>query len=187
MIVDQVRTEPSEACPGRSSQSIMGTCFLPRRRQQGTPDQLRLGNHSSRPQSCQTIGMARTYWLDLFTPETWDEFLDHGGDVTGFSQKRWTTVQKIKPGDYMLCYLTRVSRWVGVLEVTGRPFFDEEPIWSSQVYPSRVNVKVLLALAPEHGVPVLEMREELTVFRGPGQPESMAGPVPRIAGAVEGR
>ena len=95
---------------------------------------------------------------------------------SGFSQKRWTTVQKIKPGDYLLCYLTRVSRWVGVLEVVGKPFFDEEPIWSSQVYPSRVKVKVLLALAPEHGVPVLEMREELTVFRGLDNPNRWQGP-----------
>jgi hypothetical protein len=32
--------------------------------------------------------MSRTYWIDLFTIETWREFLDHGGDVTGFSDKR---------------------------------------------------------------------------------------------------
>ena len=38
--------------------------------------------------------MSRTYWLDLFTVETWKEFLDHGGKVSGFSEKRWATVQK---------------------------------------------------------------------------------------------
>ena len=52
-------------------------------------------------------------------------------------RSRWATVQKMKPGDYLLCYLTRVSRWVGLLEVVGEPFFDEEPIWSSEAYPSR--------------------------------------------------
>jgi hypothetical protein len=78
--------------------------------------------------------MARTYWIDLFTIGTWKEFLGHGGDVSGFSGKRWATVERMKPGDYLLCYLTRVSRWVGVLEVTGEPFFDEAPIWSSQVF-----------------------------------------------------
>jgi hypothetical protein len=120
--------------------------------------------------------MPRTYWLDLFTVETWKEFLDHGGNVSGFSDKRWATVQKIKPGDYLLCYLTRVSRWVGLLEVTSEPFFDEEPIWSSKVYPSRIGVRVELALAPEQGVPVLEMREELTVFRGLDNPNRWQGP-----------
>ena len=120
--------------------------------------------------------MGRTYWLDLFIVETWKEFQNHGGDVSGFSEKRWMTVQKMKPGDYLLCYLTRVSRWVGVLEVVGEPFFDEKPIWSSQVYPSRVPVRVVLALSPERGVPVLEMREELTVFRGLDNPNRWQGP-----------
>jgi hypothetical protein len=120
--------------------------------------------------------MPRTYWLDLFTVETWKEFLDHGGNVSGFSEKRWATVQKIKPGDYLLCYLTRASRWVGLLEVMGEPFFDEKPIWSSQVYPSRIGVHVVLALAPEHGVPVLEMREDLTVFHGLDNPNRWQGP-----------
>jgi hypothetical protein len=120
--------------------------------------------------------MARTYWLDLFTVETWKEFQDHGGDVSGFSEKRWPTVQKMKPGDYLLCYLTRVSRWVGLLEVVGEPFFDEEPIWSSQAYPSRVPVRVVLTLPPEQGVPVLEMRDDLTVFRGLDNPNRWQGP-----------
>jgi EVE domain len=120
--------------------------------------------------------MARTYWIDLFTVETWKEFQDHGSDVSGFSEKRWVTVQRMKPGDYLLCYLTRVSRWVGLLEVVGEPFYDETPIWSSQVYPSRVHVRVVLALAPEHGVPVLDMREELTVFQGLDNPNRWQGP-----------
>ena len=125
---------------------------------------------------CQTVEMARTYWLDLFTVETWKEFQDHGSDVSGFSDKRWATVQRMKPGDFLLCYLTRVSRWVGLLEVTGEPFYDEEPIWSSSVYPSRVPVRAVLQLAPEYGVPVLNMREELTVFRDLDNPNRWQGP-----------
>jgi hypothetical protein len=120
--------------------------------------------------------MARVYWIDLFTAETWQEFLDHGGDVSGFSEKRRTIVAKIRPGDYLLCYLTRASRWVGLLEVLGEPFFDQEPIWSAQVFPCRVKVKALLTLTPEHGVPVLNMREELSVFRGLGNPNHWQGP-----------
>jgi hypothetical protein len=120
--------------------------------------------------------MTRTYWLDLFTIETWQEFQDHGSDVSGFSEARWPTVQKMKPGDYLLCYLTRISRWVGVLEVVGQPFVDEQPIWTSAVYPSRVPVRTVLTLAPEHGVPVLDMRDELTVFENLGNPNQWSGP-----------
>jgi hypothetical protein len=59
---------------------------------------------------------SRDYWLDLFTGTTWQEFLDAGAGVSGFRERRWKTVQRIKPGDYLLCYLTGVSRFIGVLE-----------------------------------------------------------------------
>jgi hypothetical protein len=123
--------------------------------------------------------MAPTYWLDLFTVETWKEFLDHGGNVSGFSEKRRAVVQGMRPGDYLLCYLTRVSRFVGLLEVVDKPFLDKEPIWSSQVYPSRVRVQVIVALSPEHGVPVLDMREELTIFQNLPNPNYWQGPFRR--------
>jgi hypothetical protein len=33
----------------------------------------------------------RNYWLDLFTGTTWKEFLDAGGEVSGFRESRWKT------------------------------------------------------------------------------------------------
>ncbi len=77
--------------------------------------------------------MSQTFRLDLFTVETWEEFLDHGRDV-GFREKRWKTVQKIKHGDYLLCYLIGASRWVGLLEVTSEPVYDETLTWKSDVF-----------------------------------------------------
>jgi len=120
--------------------------------------------------------MARSYWLDLFTLETWNEFQGHGGNVAGFREGRWPYVKMMNSGDYLVCYLTKASKWIGLLEVVGKPFLDEAPIWSSQVYPSRVPVRVVLALAPEHGVPVLNMREELMLFRKVSKPEHWSGP-----------
>src|SRR5438132_10752833 len=40
------------------------------------------------------------------------------------TKSRWTTVQKIRRGDYLLCYLTGVSRFIGVLEVQSEPYKD---------------------------------------------------------------
>ena len=65
----------------------------------------------------------RNYWLDLFTPQTWNEFQKAGSSVSGFRESRWPAVQRIQKGDYLLCYLTGVSRWVGILEVqSSKPF-----------------------------------------------------------------
>ena len=105
-----------------------------------------------------------TYWLDLFTGVTWNEFRSSGSNVSGFRETRWKTVQNIKQGDVFLCYLTGISRFVGLLEVTGKPFQDETPIWKDQVFPCRLPVKPLLELDPEYGVSVHDLRDRLSCF-----------------------
>jgi hypothetical protein len=115
------------------------------------------------------------YWLDLFTVETWEEFRAAGMSVSGFRESRWVTVQKIREGDLLMCYLTGASRWVGMLEVEGKPFYDTTPIWSSEAFPARVPVRAIVALDPEHAVPVLDMRDELTVFQGLSNPNMWSG------------
>ncbi|WLS43288.1 hypothetical protein Q3V37_17880 [Micromonospora profundi] len=40
-----------------------------------------------------------TYWLNLFIVETWREFKDAGGTLSGFSGRRWNTAQRLQPGD----------------------------------------------------------------------------------------
>lgn len=109
--------------------------------------------------------MSRTYWLDLFTGSTWQEFLDAGGVVSGFSASRAKAVEKIRSGDYLLCYLTGISRFVGVLEVTSNPFVDSTPIWGEGAFPQRVKVRPIIVLRPETGIPILDMREILSIFR----------------------
>lgn len=123
--------------------------------------------------------MARNYWLDLFTVETWEEFLINGSSISGFSESTLKTVQQMKQGDYLLCYLTRASRWVGVLEVVGDAFVDSSEIWKSQIYPNRVPVRTVIELEPELGVPVLDMRDQLSVFQGLGNPNLWSGPFRR--------
>jgi len=117
----------------------------------------------------------RSYWLDLFTGVTWKEFLDAGAKVSGFRESRWVTVQKIKPGDYLLCYLTGVSRFIGVLEVASAPFKDSSLIWKDEDFPCRLKVKTVVALTPETGVPVLELRDRLSIFRDLKSPLAWTG------------
>lgn len=109
--------------------------------------------------------MKRTYWLDLFTGATWNEFLEAGGNVSGFRESRWTTVQKIKPGDYLICYLTGISRFIGILEVLEKPFKDKSQIWKDEEFPARLKVRVIINLTPNTAIPVLALRERLSIFR----------------------
>lgn len=113
------------------------------------------------------------YWLDLFTWRTWNEFLDAGGTISGFKKSRWNTVRQIKPGDLLLCYMTGISRFFAILEVTGEPYLDEETgIWEEDPFPARVPVEVILSLKPEHAVPVKELGAKLSYFQNMTTPHA---------------
>ena len=105
-----------------------------------------------------------TYWLDLFTGQTWQEFRDYGAGVSGFRKRMHNAVERIKPGDILLCYLTGVMRWVGALEVEGRSR-DKRKIWQFDDFPERLSVKPLALLPPEHGVPMEELEGKVDFYR----------------------
>jgi EVE domain len=119
--------------------------------------------------------MTLTYWLDLYTYETWTEFLKAGASIAGFREARWKTVQRMKPGDILLCYLTGVGRWIGLLEVTGPAFKDKTKIWSRGDFPSRIHVKLLAKLEPLTAVPVVDMKQKLSVFQNLKSPHAWTG------------
>jgi len=101
--------------------------------------------------------MTKRYWLDLFSGVTWDEFLKNGAEVSGFSERRKAVASKIRPGDFLLCYMTGISRFIGVLEVKG-PSNDNSKIWKDHDYPIRFKVKLVYQLQPETAVPMSELK-----------------------------
>jgi len=115
------------------------------------------------------------YWLDLFTGVTWEEFIAAGGNTSGFRESRWSAVQKIKPGDYLLCYLTGVSRFIGVLEATSTAFRDTSLIWKDEDFPCRIKVKPVVMLSPSTAVPVVDLRDRLSMFREMKSPIAWTG------------
>jgi hypothetical protein len=40
--------------------------------------------------------MSEKYWLDLFTGQTWEEFLANGANVSGFRETRDNMARKIQ-------------------------------------------------------------------------------------------
>jgi len=105
------------------------------------------------------------YWLDLFTGTTWQEFREAGATVSGFSGRRKSIAQRVKPGDILLCYLTGVMRWVGALEVLGAST-DTRRIWKDQEFPVRFNVRPVMMLDAEHGVPMNKLEGQVRFFAG---------------------
>jgi hypothetical protein len=112
----------------------------------------------------ETNAAEPVYWLDLFSDKTWREFLSAGATVSGFREGRRPWVKRIKPGDYLLCYLVGVSRFIGLLEVKSEPFEDDEPIWSAEAFPLRVKVEKIIGLTPETGVPAKDLLTRFTFW-----------------------
>jgi predicted RNA-binding protein len=110
--------------------------------------------------------MGRKYWLNLFTGTTWEEFLDQGASVSGFRESRKRVAEKIHPGDYFLCYLTGISRFVGILEVKSNCYFDNKQIWKDEIFPIRFDVELINKLEPKTAVPVFSLKDDLLIFKG---------------------
>jgi predicted RNA-binding protein len=110
--------------------------------------------------------MTGTYWLNLFSGETWEVFLKHGAGVTGFRASQKKVAEKVKPGDRFLCYITGISRFIAVLEAKGPQFWDETPVWKGESYPVRFKVEPLAMVPFENAIPVIEIRDHLKIFEG---------------------
>ncbi len=98
------------------------------------------------------------YYLDLFSPNTYEAFLNSSKDITGFRLKQKNAAMRIKIGDILICYLTKVSRWVAALEVTSEMFEDSTPRFTSADDPFviRFKVKPLILLKANLGIPIRE-------------------------------
>ncbi len=119
----------------------------------------------------------KNYWIDLFTGTSWQEFIDAGGKISGFRDSRWSSVQKIELGDYLICYLVGVSRFIGMLEVTSKPYKGTSAIWKYDTFPCRLDVKIIVALTPETAIPIKDLQNELSIFKNLKNQNAWSGAV----------
>jgi len=98
------------------------------------------------------------YFLDLFSPETYEAFKHSPQDVSGFRPRQRNAADRIAIGDRLICYVTKLGRWFGVLEVLSKPFVDSTPIFYPEADPFvvRFQVRPLVLLDLERAVPIYD-------------------------------
>ena len=98
------------------------------------------------------------YYIDLFSPDTYQAFTNSDKSVSGFRDRQKGVAAGVKPGDKLICYVTKLSRWVGVLEVTSDYFINDNPIFTATGDPFvvRCKVKPNAWLTLDKGIPVDE-------------------------------
>lgn len=99
---------------------------------------------------------AVAYFLDLFSPETYEAFSLSDRTVSGFRPRQRNAAQRVKVGDKLICYMTRLSRWAGVLQVEAGPFHDATPIFypDNDPFTVRFRVRPITWLPIEKTVPI---------------------------------
>lgn len=92
------------------------------------------------------------YYTYLFSPDTHEAFIQTPRDNAGVRGRHQNAAARLQPGDILVCYLTRISRWLGLLKVVdGEPFRDE----SRDPYVVRLQVEPLaFADDMEHAIPI---------------------------------
>ena len=98
------------------------------------------------------------YFLDLFSPETYEAFGNSDRTVSGFRPRQRNMAGRVKRGDKLLCYVTRLSRWAGVLRVVEGPFVDDWPIFYAENDPFvvRFRVDAEVWLPVEKAIPIYD-------------------------------
>lgn len=96
------------------------------------------------------------YFIDLFSPETCEAFARSPRDTSGFRLRHKNMAERIKAGDVFVCYLTRLSRWFGLLEVIEGPFINDKPIFVPENDPFvvRFRVRTTVWLDIEKAIPI---------------------------------
>jgi hypothetical protein len=99
------------------------------------------------------------YFVNLFSPETWERFREKGSSISGFRETQRPFAAHVSQGDVLMCYLTGFSRWVGALQVEEGPFHDDTPLFSDpDPFTLRFRVRPIAVLAPEFAIPISDDR-----------------------------
>lgn len=109
--------------------------------------------------------MEKRYFLALFNEKTWNEFLSQKQMVYGTNKNKIENAKKVKKGDFLICYLSKISEFVGILIVTSDVYYDEFTIWEDNVYPVRLNVQPVIVFPVERGISISQFKNKLTIFK----------------------
>lgn len=98
------------------------------------------------------------YYTYLFSPETFEFFARSDRTVAGVRKNQEQAARRLQVGDRLICYVTRVGRWAGVLELRSSVFEDPTPrfVVADDPFVIRFKVDTHVWLPIEKSVPIKE-------------------------------
>lgn len=98
------------------------------------------------------------YYMNHFSEKTYRAFSASQRQIVGFPDSQMQRAENIHPGDKLICYVTKLSRIAGILEVESERYVDRSPIFASEddPYVVRFRVRPLVWLELENAIPILD-------------------------------
>lgn len=90
----------------------------------------------------------------------------------GFGYKNEASISKMEPGDIIIYYVTKQSKFCAVVEVTGKSYFDRTPIWADpcDLWEYRVPTKpIIFAKSCYDGVFIKDIWDNLDLITNKGK------------------
>jgi len=75
------------------------------------------------------------YWIVVGSEENMRVAEARGFDIFGFKSTRRNEVSRMKPGDRLIFYLTKIMKFGGLAEITSDYFEDHEKVLKSEKKP----------------------------------------------------
>lgn len=87
--------------------------------------------------------------------------------VQGLKERYRKTVQRWKPGDRIIYYVTKISKFGAIAEITSGYYRDETKIWSDEdeIWPSRAKSKPILVLEKDELLYVRKLVDKLSFIK----------------------
>lgn len=109
------------------------------------------------------------YWMLVGTPENYEIMSEGGFKICAMKSKRKNYAIKVKPGDKVVFYLTKIQSFAGAAEFVSSYTEDHSALFISEKkgedYPWRFKIKPAVMLPKEKAVPAETVKDKLAYLK----------------------
>lgn len=110
----------------------------------------------------------KNYWIYPFSHKTWETFRKSNNKILNVNTKEKNTAKDVKQGDYCICFLTGISRFIAILEITSVCRTDdnfknmtEDTLSDSE----KIKTDILYYLTPDNALSIRNFYDRLSIFQ----------------------
>ncbi|HVP96755.1 EVE domain-containing protein [Methanoregula sp.] len=115
--------------------------------------------------------MISKYYLAIFNVTSWREFLNNGARIYGTTGNQANRAKNLQKGDFLICYITGYSEFVGILEILSDAYVDKSRLWEESTFPIRFDVKLVEKLSEHSGISGRDLVGKLSVLKNLKNPK----------------